>query len=200
MLLYETFYVVGRTLFPLLLDFRITGARHVPRTGPVLLVSNHRSYTDPVVIAAACSRPVHYLGKTELFSNPLFARLITALGCIPIRRDGYAANSIRQAVELLRAGKIVCVFPEGGLTTPGQLKPGVTIVAAQSRAPVVPVHLGGTQGMYYPDAYLLRARPIRVDVGKPILPEDLGGTSDRAAFQRRLMDALRRHLVRGEVE
>jgi len=197
-LLYETLYVVGRTLLPLLLDVRVTGARNIPRTGPVLLVSNHRSYTDPVVIGAAAPRPVRYLGKTELFRNRPFARLITTLGCIPIRRDGYAAGAIRQAVELLRAGEIVCIFPEGGLTTPGQLKPGVTIVAAESRAPVVPVYLSGTKGMYCPYAYLLRARPVRVDIGKPVLPDDLGGTENRDEFQRRLMEVLRRHLVRGE--
>ena len=197
MILYRVFHLIGRLLFPLLLDVRITGSGSIPRTGGVMLVSNHLSYTDPVVLGVACPRPVRYLGKKELFGQSrLFQRLITMLGCVPIRRDGYAANSIRKAVEVLEAGEVLGVFPEGGIKTPGDLKGGVALIAARTDATIVPVHLSGTRGMYKADAYLLRARKVSVDIGRPFHARDLGDPSDRTEFARRLLARLREHIVR----
>lgn len=196
--LYRIFYFIGRLFFPLLVDIRITGSEHIPRSGPVLLVSNHRSYTDPVVLSAACPRRIHYLAKSELFGySRVFKRLIGVLGAVPIRRHGYAGSTIRRAGELLAEGKVVGMFPEGGIKTPGQLKPGVALIAARTDAPIVAVYLRGTRGMYEPEAYLLRARKVRVDVGKPFHSLDVGDPSDRARFAERLLARLRKHIVRG---
>ena len=199
MIFYRILKVICTPLFPLLLDFRITGARHFPTSGPALVVSNHRSYTDPVVLGAACPRPLRYIAKRELFQQGrLFARFLTTVGVVPINRSGYSAGSIRNAVELLEGGEIVCMFPEGGITTPGDLKPGVALVARRVDVPVVPVYMTGTTGMYDPEAYLLRARPVRVDVGRPFRPGDVGDPAERETFIPRFMERLRRHLVREE--
>ena len=199
MTLYRIFYVIARLLFPLVLDIRITGSENVPRTGPVLVVSNHLSYTDPVVLGVACPRRIHYLAKSELFGHSrLFERLIRVLGAVPIRREGSAANAIRRATELLSGGKVVGMFPEGGIMTPGDLKGGVALVASRSDAPIVPVYLSGTRGMYEPEAYLLRARRVRVEVGKPFRARELGDPSNREEFARRLLARIRSHIVRDD--
>jgi len=196
-ILYRIFHAVGRLFFPLLLDIRITGSENIPRSGPVLLVSNHTSYTDPVVLGVACPRPVHYLGKRELFEHGrIFTWLIRTLGCVPIRRDRHASSAIRRAEELLGAGEVVGLFPEGGIETRGDLKAGVALIAMRSGAPVVPVYLSGTRGMYEPDAWLLRSRRVRVEVGKPLHARDIGARSNRAEFAVRLMETLRAHIVR----
>jgi 1-acyl-sn-glycerol-3-phosphate acyltransferase len=199
MILYRIFRVVVRLFFPLLLDIRITGSGNIPRSGPVLLVSNHDSCTDPVVLGAACPRPVHYLGKRELFEHSrIFAWLIRTLGCVPIRRDRHASSAIRKAEELLDAGGVVGLFPEGGIGTTGDLKGGVALIAMRSGAPVVPVYLSGTRRMYEPEACLLRSCRVRVEVGKPVWVRDAGGTSNRAERTEQLMEALRSYIVRDD--
>ena len=199
MSLYQVIYFLGRLLFPLLVDIRITGSENIPRSGPVLVVSNHRSYTDPAVLGVACPRRIHYLAKSELFGRSrLFERFIRALGAVPIRRHGHAGSTIRRAEELLAAGKVVGMFPEGGIHTSGDLKPGVALIAARTDVPIVPVHLSGTRGMYDPEAYLLRARKVRVSVGKPFHSRDVGDPSDRARFAERLLARIRTHIVRDD--
>jgi len=199
MILYRIFYLALRLFFPVLLDIRITGRENIPRSGPVLLVSNHASYTDVVVLGAACPRPVRYLGMRELFEHGrLFAWWVRTLGCVPMRRDRYSTSGIRKAEELLDAGEVVGIFPEGGVSTPGDLKAGVALIALRSGAPVVPVYLSGTRDMYDPVACLLRSCRVRVEVGKPLYLHDTGEPSNRAEFARRLMEALRSHIVRDD--
>jgi 1-acyl-sn-glycerol-3-phosphate acyltransferase len=199
MVLYRILRVVVRLFFPLLLDIRITGDGNIPRSGPVLLVSNHDSYTDPVVLGAACPRPVHYLGKQELFEHGrVFAWLIRTLGCVPIRRDRRASSAIRRAEELLNAGEVVGVFPEGGIGTTGDLKGGVALLALRTGAPVVPVYLGGTRRMYEPGPCLLRTCRVRVEVGKPLRVRDADGPSNRAERTERLMETLQSYLIRDD--
>lgn len=197
MLLYSFCHVVARLLLPVVLDVRVTGAENVPRSGPVLLVSNHRSYTDPVVLGAACPRPVRYLGKSELFEHGrLFKGLIRALGCVSIRRDGHASSTVRRAEALLGRGEVLGLFPEGGIHTTGDLKGGAALIAARTGAPVVPVHLSGTRGMYDPEAYVLRARPVRVEFGKSFHPHDVGDPSKPKEHREHVLAAIRTHIVR----
>jgi len=194
MLLYRMIYHTMRPLVPLLVDIRITGSENIPRSGPVILVSNHLSYADPVVLGMACPRTVHYLGKSELFEQSrLFAGLLRRVGCVPIRRDGHASSSIRTAERLLSAGEVVGIFPEGGLKTPGELKGGVGLLAARSGAPVVCVHLEGTRVLYDPRAYLLRARRVRVHIARPLQTSDVGASS-RAKFTESLLKHLQERL------
>ena len=195
--LYRVFRTIGRVLFPLVLDVRVLGARNVPRTGPVLLVSNHESYTDPVVLGTVCPRPIVFLAKSELFEQSrLLERLIRTLGCVSIRRDGYAVSAVRRAEEVLERGEVLGLFPEGGITTPGDLKPGAALIAARTGVPVVPVHLSGTCGMYDPEAYLLRARPIRVEFGRPFHPHAVGDRSKPKEHRERVLDVIRSHITR----
>jgi len=196
-ILYRTIRTVLRLLLPVVLDLRVTGAEHVPVEGPVLLVSNHLSYTDPVVLGTACPRPIVYVAKSELFEQSrIFERLISQLGCVSVRRDGHASSTVRRAVGHLEHGDVVGVFPEGGIETPGELKGGAALIATRAGAPVVPVHLSGTPGMYEPEAYMLRARPVRVDFGKPFYPSHVGDPKKPKEHREKVLEAIRSHIVR----
>jgi len=188
---------IGKVLFPLLVDIRVSGRQHVPRTGAVLLVSNHVSYTDPVVLSVASPRRINYLAKSELFEQSVaFKWLMQLLGCVPIQRDGHAGSAIRRAEALLSEGRVVGVFPEGGIETPGELKGGVTLIAARTGATIVPVYLSGTTGLYDPEAYLLRARRVRVTFGEPIDPNAVADPARRREFSERLLALIGSHIVR----
>ena len=126
---------------------RVSGAEHIPPSGPALIVSNHQSILDPPVIGGAARRQIYFLAKAELFRIPLFGWLIRALHARPVRREGPDPRALRTAALLLEEGKALLVFPEGTRSLDGRLgegKPGVGMLAVTSGAPVVPAYVSGT--------------------------------------------------------
>src|SRR4051812_46361979 len=79
-------------------DLKVWGADTFPRQGGVLLVSNHQSHLDPVILGTAVPRPLSYMAKNDLFKNPVFAKLIRSLGAFPIRQTGSAAGAIKETI------------------------------------------------------------------------------------------------------
>lgn len=126
---------------------RVSGAEHIPPSGPALIVSNHQSILDPPVIGGAARRQIYFLAKAELFRIPLFGWLIRALHARPVRREGPDPRALRTAALLLEEGKALLVFPEGTRSLDGRLgegKAGVGMLAVTSGAPVVPAYVSGT--------------------------------------------------------
>jgi 1-acyl-sn-glycerol-3-phosphate acyltransferase len=127
---------------------RIVGAERVPRTGGLLVVSNHASIADPLVVMAACPRLLAFMAKEELFKG-WYARLAARLtgGAFPVRRGQNDVRAVRTALELIRQGSAVMLFPEGtrhpeGL---GRAHPGISYLATRSGCPVLPVAVIGTE-------------------------------------------------------
>ena len=147
------YLVVRAVLQPFLLAYfrtRRTGREHVPRSGPVIFASNHRSFLDPFIIGMLTRRPVYYMAKRELFGNRLQAWFLNRLGAFPVDRGAADEESIATAVEILGRGDCVVIFPEGTRVRPGPLGPphgGVGRLALQSGAPVVPVAIHGTEAV-----------------------------------------------------
>lgn len=178
----------------LLYRVRSAGAEAIPATGGVLLIANHLSYADVIVLQLACPRPVRYVGYGGLTANPIFAAAFRWFGVISIRADNPTA-AIRASVRALEAGAVVGVFPEGQISRTGQLmplKPGFAIIARRAGVPVVPVFhdgLWGTLSSFSGNRYLwkrpqLRPTPVFVAFGAPIPP----GALDLAAVRRVLLD------------
>lgn len=144
------FYALARVVVGavvrLLFRWEVTGREHVPRTGALVVYANHRSYWDPPFLGLALPRPVHFMAKEELFRIPVFAGLIRWLGAFPVRRGRADRASLRQALELLRAGRAVGVFPEGRRVRSeeeAEARAGVVLLAARAGAPVLPVAICG---------------------------------------------------------
>lgn len=127
---------------------RVRGLEHVPATGPALVVSNHASLADPIVINATIPRPTYWLAKSSIFENAAGAAAMRAFGCIKVDREaGGNEGAVAAAVRALAEGKLVGVFPEGTRSRPGQIrrgKTGVARIAALSGALVLPVGIDAT--------------------------------------------------------
>jgi len=128
----------------------------LPRTGGVVFAVNHISNLDPIVFgqyAAYAGRYPHYLGKASLFRLPVVGRIITACGQIPVERgSANAATALTRAIEAVREGKAITIYPEGTITLDPELWPmtgktGAARVALETGAPVVPVGEWGGQSM-----------------------------------------------------
>ena len=145
------------------------GREHVPRTGPLLLAANHRSFLDPFVIGTLVRRPVYYMAKRELFEKRWQAWILNALGAFPVDRGAGDGDAMATARAILERGDCVVVFPEGTRVRPGPLgKPrrGVGRLALETGAPVAPVAVIGTEDVRR--GWRIRPRKVRVRVGRPM--------------------------------
>jgi glycerol-3-phosphate dehydrogenase (NAD(P)+) len=145
------------------------GREHVPATGPVILVSNHRSFIDPFILGLCNRRPVYYVAKEELFHNRLLGWFLSSLGAFPVRRGAADADMIETAKAILKRGDPVLIFPEGTRIRPGALgkpKRGVGRLALETGATVVPVAIIGTEAIR--KGIRIRPHKIRVRIGAPL--------------------------------
>ncbi len=164
------FYTVLRVIIRgILLVWRrweVIGLEHLPAKGGLVVVSNHVSNLDPVVVGCALTRRIHFMAKVELFKIPVLATIITLLEAFPVNREKSDRHAIRKALELLQTGNVVGVFPEGTRSKTGELqKPhiGAAMLAVKANVPILPMALKGTRGSL---------DKITVVIGEPVyLPE-----------------------------
>jgi 1-acyl-sn-glycerol-3-phosphate acyltransferase len=152
-------------------DLKVSGAEHVPPTGGVLLLANHQSYLDPVVIGVRLRRPLGFLAKSELFEVPVFRSLIRKLNAFPIRQGAGDVGALRETIQRLKEGNILTIFPEGTRTPDGQmapLQPGFALVIRKADVPIVPVAIEGSFQAWRPGTRLFRSQSIRVKFGPPL--------------------------------
>jgi 1-acyl-sn-glycerol-3-phosphate acyltransferase len=134
-------------MFLILGPLRQKNHDRVPESGGVLLLANHLADIDPIIVQLTCRRPMHFMAKSELFSIPVLGPLMRAYGAFPVKRGEPDRAAIKRAVQLLRVGEVVCVFPEGQLSETGELqelKPGIALMARMAECQVVCCGLTGT--------------------------------------------------------
>ncbi|MFL5894242.1 MAG: lysophospholipid acyltransferase family protein [Thermoleophilaceae bacterium] len=146
-----------------------TGRENIPRTGPVILAANHRSFLDPFIVGCCIRRPVYFVAKKELFDKRWQGWLLNRLGAFPIKRGEADEQSMATARGVLERGGALVIFPEGTRIRKGGLgrpKRGVGRLALETGAPVVPIALMGTDRARRG----LKIRPVwvRVRCGRPL--------------------------------
>jgi 1-acyl-sn-glycerol-3-phosphate acyltransferase len=163
----------------------VTGLEHVPRSGAVILASNHLSFIDSTMIPVVAPRKVVFLAKSDYFTGTgitgaLMRAWFEGLGMLPVDRDDSKAAiaSLDTALEVLGRGEAFGIYPEGTRSRDGRLyrgRTGVAHLALSAGAPVVPVGLRGTQDLQPIGARLPRLAPVSVAFGPPISPAGYDG-------------------------
>ncbi len=192
-----------RALLRLFCGFTVTGRQHEPRVGPVIVVSNHLSDLDPLVVGSALRRPTSFMAKEELFKPPLLRWWVTACGAFPVRRGEPDRRAFRTALEILRGGGVLVMFPEGTRGRDRTLRPpepGAAMLALRSGATILPVAVLGTDLVFPRDARRLRRSRITVRFGPPIRIDDRAHRSgaDGSRRNREEVEAVGR-LFMGEI-
>jgi 1-acyl-sn-glycerol-3-phosphate acyltransferase len=159
-------------LLRVLLPREVRGLEHVPREGGIIVASNHGAFWDPPVLGVLLPRELRYMARASLFEVPLFGPLIRSLGAFAVRKGTADMTGLRAAEAALAAGDALLLFPEGGRMKDGRLHPplpGLGLIEARTRVPIVPVYVSGTNRIR---SCMARRAKVRVTVGRP-LPAEL---------------------------
>jgi len=173
------------------LAFRTTvdGAANVPAVGPVIIAPVHRSFIDFFVASEVTRRKLHYMAKDSLWRNRWLARILPAVGAFPVHRESADREALRRAQQVLEAGEVLILFPEGERRTGpvvADLHEGVAFLAARTGATVVPVGIGGSASVMPKGKKVPRPRHIHLVVGEPLDPPPRtgGGRTSRSRIHR----------------
>jgi 1-acyl-sn-glycerol-3-phosphate acyltransferase len=170
----------------------VRGAERLPASGPAVLASNHDSLLDIPFLALSAPRPVWFMAKVELFKGPVAARLFHATGAFPVRRGGYDLRAVRSALEVIRRGRLLGMYPEGTRAPYLQaFLPGAAWVALATGAPLVPVGVTGTAEAMPRGSAVPRRSRVTVSFGEPMLPGREERPRARLRRAREVTDDLR---------
>lgn len=188
-MIYYLVWHSGRLWLKLLLRLRIGGEAHVPRSGGVILVSNHQSYLDPYALGCACPRrPVHFMARESLFKNPVFGFVIRLIHAFPVKRGGADRQAWRAFENLVLQGEQVSFFPEGTRSDDGKLQPANAgsgmLVHRCKTATVIPVRIRGTYRVLNKSKGYQGLHPISVVFGAPLdLSAELAADGSRETYE-----------------
>lgn len=160
-------------------------ADRVPRTGGVLLVSNHQSFLDPVLATLAIPRECNYMARDTLFHSDKLRPVIEYLNAFAVKRGTGDVGAIKETIRRLKAGKVVLAFPEATRTSDGtirDMRPGVVLIARKTKTPLVPTLILGAFNSWPRTQKLPKPRPIIVAYGQPLYPHKHPDMSDEACI------------------
>ena len=177
-------YLISHTLYRV----RHRGLEHIPETGPALVVANHVSYVDALLLGGACQRPLRFVIDKDIHDLPLLKGLLQLAGTVPVTSEKIDRQLLQEAFvqigEALKRGELVFIFPEGRLTRDGELQPfkkGVERILAQHPVPVIPMALRGLWGSWFSreQGRAFKKMPrrfwsrVEVVAGAPLSPEEV---------------------------
>jgi len=175
-------------------SMEVEGADRVPADGPVVLTPNHESMWDVPLLVVACPRPIVFMAKQGVFDRWYKAAFFRALGGFPVERGARDLRAMKKALAAVRAGKVLCLYPEGTRNFGKELLPflpGAAWIAVAEGAPVVPVGIDGTGDIWPRGSRGPRRAKVRITFGEPIEVERERAPNLRRARAAELTQELR---------
>lgn len=175
---------------------RIVGAENIPASGPVILAPNHRAHVDPPFLSLVTRRQVFFMAKEELFAVPVLKQIITGVGAFPVKRGTADRAALKHAANLLKAGQVVLIFPEGKRSEDGTLdeaEKGFALLARQTGAPVIPIAIAGSERVLPRGAKWPRRGSVSITIGTAFTAGDVLNT--HAGDKRDALEAIGAHTM-----
>ncbi|MGA0117707.1 MAG: lysophospholipid acyltransferase family protein [Ilumatobacteraceae bacterium] len=166
---------------------RIVGKHNIPSTGAFLLAPIHRSNVDTPLAAAVTSRRLRFMGKDTIWKIAPIGWIISALGAFPVTRGTADREALKRCISVLESGEPLVLFPEGTRQSGPVVQPlfdGAAYVAVKAGVPIIPVGIGGSEGVMPKGAKMIYPRKCVLVVGEPIVaPRDESGRVARSAVK-----------------
>jgi 1-acyl-sn-glycerol-3-phosphate acyltransferase len=174
------------------------GLQYLPRRGPAIVICNHASYMDPILLGSATPRAIHFIVLQWMYDLLLLRWFYWGMGTIPVRGEGQDSKGVKRAIRALARGRVVGIFPEGTRSADGRLldaRPGAAMIAALSGAPVVPAYIDGARHALPVGGRFPSPARVHVRFGPPLRFERRRGRAGREAlldFTEKMLEAIRR--------
>jgi 1-acyl-sn-glycerol-3-phosphate acyltransferase len=197
---YRVSKLLVRLLFGCVTHVRVLRRGNTDRTGGFLLAANHISHFDPFIISSVIGRKIDWMTMAEFFRSPVVGFLLRAIDAFPVDRDRANRKTIRIAIERLKEGRVVGLFPEGGIRDGARsllegapLRPGASTLAHIARVPILPCVIVGSDRLYSTKRWLpLRRTPIWIAFGDPISHSpELQKSEERQRIESELASAFK---------
>lgn len=167
-LIYQAIRLFLLVIFKLFFRIKVNGRENLPKTGGVIMMSNHISAYDPPLLAAIFSRPVRFMAKKELFENPIIRFVLFLADAFPVDRSKNDITAVKKALSILKEKEVLGLFPEGTRRPEGKLgtpKSGSVMLAFKSGAPILPVGIKNVK---------TKGR-ITINIGEPFKLDQFSG-------------------------
>jgi 1-acyl-sn-glycerol-3-phosphate acyltransferase len=178
---YDFLRVVCRLLGVAFFRIRVFNRQYIPTAGGALVISNHQSHLDPILVGLAFDRRLNYVARDTLFGFAPFRWLIYSLDAIPIDREGIGLGGLKESLRRLRGGEMLLIFPEGTRTRDGnvgELKPGFLTLARRSKVPLLPIVVDGAFDSWPKWNMVPGLAVIHVRFAEPLSPEEMSQLDD----------------------
>lgn len=184
---------VGRTLSKLLWRIKYSGLENVPQSGGFIIAANHQTYLDPFWIGFPISRPMRFLAWNKIFEWPVVGKFTGMFGAWPLEVEGSDPAAIRRALQWLKGGGGVVIFPEGGRGMPDgsmvRFKPGAVRMALEANVPILPVTIRGAHRVWPKTKKFPRFKRVEI-IYHPLLQLEPQDGAETRAHARRASDHL----------
>ena len=183
---WSTIQFLLRFVFTVWLRYRARGIERLPVEGGGLIVANHQSFLDPLLIGLPLSRPVSYLARDTLFPVPFIGWVLRKTYVMPIKREAASSATIRTAVDRMRQGYLVGIFPEGTRCRQGEVgefRPGFAALVRRAKLPIYPVAIAGAHEAMPRGIWWLKRRTVTVVFGEALPAEEVERCCERGQEQ-----------------
>ena len=174
---YKIFKFFCRIWYGIFFRTKVIGAENIPKDGAFILAANHMANWDPPFLGTFIDREVCYMGKEELFKNPVMAAVCRGLHVFPVKRGAADKTAIKTALKILKNGECLGIFPEGTRSKTGKIgkaESGVSLIAAMAKVPIIPAAIVNTEKIF---SSAVKFPRLAVVYGKPIYFD--GNTKDK---------------------
>jgi len=165
----------------------VSGQENIPQTGPFVLAPVHRSYIDTPIASGCTRRRMRFMGKDSMWKRQPLNWMLSALGAFPVTRGSADREAIMRAIQVLKSGEPLVLFPEGERKSGPVVQPlmdGAAYVACKAGVSIIPVGIGGSERVMGKGARFIYPRKLVVIIGKPIpVPASVDGRMPRSAVK-----------------
>jgi 1-acyl-sn-glycerol-3-phosphate acyltransferase len=169
--LYRILRFVSFLLCKLFFHFEVFGKECIPGKGGFIIVSNHASFLDPVILGISCPRLLSYAARDSLFSKAFFASLLRRIGVFPVKRWSADLSAVRESVRRLKLGFGLVIFPEGTRSASGDIQSvarGFVLLAQKARVPIIPARIFGSHKAWPKSRRIFSPARVRVLFLEPV--------------------------------